>query len=164
MSPSSRGDALAMPFADAAFDGACSMNVSMNIADKRALYREIHRVLKLGGWLGLSEVVQGPGGEPVYPTPWARTAASSFLATLAETRANLVASGFAIESLRETTEASFAYTARSRVAVEAGGKPPHRAVSLIHGALAEEIMANMGRALRERHTVSIEVVCRKVRR
>ena len=158
-----RCDALAMPFGDAAFDGACSMNVSMNIADKRALYREIHRVLKPGAWLGLSEVVQGPGGEPDYPTPWARTAASSFLSTLAETRANLVASGFAIESLRDTTEASFAYAARSRAVVEAGGKPPHRAVSLIHGALADEIGANAGRALRERHTVPIEVVCRKVR-
>ena len=69
-----------MPFADAAFDGAFSMNVSMNIADKRALYREIHRVLRPGAWLGLLEV-QGPGGEPDYPTPWARTAATSFLAT-----------------------------------------------------------------------------------
>ena len=158
------GDALAMPFDDAAFDGAYSMNVSMNIADKRTLYREIHRVLKPGAWLGLSEAAQGPGGEPDYPTPWARTAASSFLATPAETRANLVASGFTIESLRETTEASFAYAARSRAVVEAGGKPPHRAVSLIHGALAEEVIANSGRALREHRTVPIEVVCRKVRR
>ena len=152
-----------MPFADVAFDGAWSMNVSMKIADKRALYREIHRVIKPGAWLGLSEVVQGPGGEPDYPTPWARTASSSFLATLAETRANLVASGFTIESLRETTEASSAFAARSRALVEAGGKPPHRAVSLIHGALAEEVMANTGRALRERCTVPVEIVCRKVR-
>ena len=159
-----QGDALAMPFGAAVFDGVYSMNVSMNIADKRALYHEIHRVLKPGAWLGLSEVVQGPGGEPDYPTPWARTASSSFLATLAETRANLVASGFTVESLRETTEASFAYAGRSRAVVEAGGKPPHRAVSLIHGALAEEVMANAGRALRERHTVPIEVVCRKVAR
>ena len=59
----------------------------------------------------MSEVVQGPGGEPDYPAPWARTASSSFLATLAETRANLAASGFTIESLRDTTEASFAYAA-----------------------------------------------------
>ena len=124
----------------------------------------IHRVLKPGAWLGLSEVVQGPGGAPDYPTPWARTASSSFLATLAETRANLVASGFTIESLHETTQASQAWAARSRAVVEAGGKPPHRAVSLIHGALAEEISANAGRALRERHTVQIEVVCRKVAR
>ena len=158
-----QGDAMAMPFADAAFDGAYSMNVSMNIADKRAFYREIHRVLKPGGWLGLSEVARGPGGEPHYPTPWARTASTSFLATSAETRANLVASGFAIESLRDTTEASFAWAARSRAVVEAGGKPLHRAVSLIHGALAEEIMANSGRASRECRTVPIELVCRRVR-
>ena len=157
-----RCDALSMPYRDTAFDGAYSMNVTMNIADKRALYREIHRVLKPGAWLGLSEVVQGPGGEPDYPTPWARTASASFLATADETRANLAASGFAIESLRDTTQASFAWAARARAVVEAGGKPPHRAVSLIHGAIAEEVMANTGRALRERCTVPIEVVCRKV--
>ena len=158
------GDALAMPFDDAAFDGAYSMNVSMNIADKRALYREIHRVLKPGAWLALSEVVQGPGGgEPDYPTPWARTASSSFLATADETRANLVASGFTIESERDTTEASAAYAVRARAAIEAGGKPPHRAVSLIHGAHAEEAIANTGRALKERRAVPMELVCRKAR-
>ena len=158
-----QGDALSMPFADAAFDGAYSMNVSMNIADKCALYRQIHRVLKPGARLVLSEVVQGPGGAPDYPTPWARTAASSFLATPAETRANLEASGFAVEGLRDTTEASFEYGARSRAVVAAGGQPPHRAVALIHGELAEEITANSGRALKERRALPMEVVCRKVR-
>ena len=156
------GDALAMPFEDAAFDGAYSMNVSMNIADKRALYREIGRVLRPGAWLALSEVAQGPGGAPDLPTPWARTAASNFLATEAETRANLAACGFRIESLRDATEAALAYGARSRALVEAGGKPLHRAVSLIHGALAEQAMANSARALRERRAVPIELVCRKV--
>lgn len=155
------GDALSMPFVDAAFDGAYSMNVSMNIADKRALYREIRRVLKPGGWLVLSEVVQGPGGEPDYPEPWARTAATSFLATAEETRANLAAAGFTIESERDTTEDALAYSARARAVVEAGGKPPHRAVSLILGPLAEEAVANTGRALRERRTVPVELICRK---
>ena len=157
-----QSDALAMPFGAATFDGAYSMNVSMNIADKRALYREIHRVLKPGGWLSLSEAVQGPGGAPDYPTPWARTTASSFLATPAETRANLEASGFRIESLRDTTETALAYAARSRAAVEAGGKPLHRAVSLIHGPLAETASANSARAITERRAVPIELVCRKV--
>ena len=157
-----QGDALAMPFGDAAFDGAYSMNVSMNIADKRALYREIHRVLKPGGWLVLSEVVQGPGGEPAYPAPWARTAATSFLATADETRTNLAASGFTIERERDTTEAALAYGARSRALAAAGGKPPHRAVSLILGPVAEEAVANTGRALRERRTVPVELICRKV--
>ena len=158
----SQGDALAMPFDDAMFDGAYSMNVSMNIADKRALYREIRRVLKPGAWLMLSEAAQGPGGEPDFPTPWARTASSSFLATEAETRTNLEACGFAIETLRDTTEAALAYGARSRALVEAGGKPSHRAVSLIHGALAEDAAANSARALKERRAVPIELLCRKV--
>ena len=159
-----QGDALAMPFDDAMFDGAYSMNVSMNIADKRALYREIRRVLRPGAWLMLSEVAQGPGGAPDFPTPWARTAASSFLATEAETRASLADCGFTIKSLRETTEAALAYGARSRALAEAGGKPLHRAISLIHGTLAEEAMANSSRALREHRTVPIELLCRTVPR
>ena len=52
--------------------------------------------------------------------------------------------------------------ARARL-VEAGGKPLHRAVSLIHGALAEDAAANSARALKERRTVPIELVCRKAR-
>ena len=155
------GDALAMPFEDAAFDGAYSMNVSMNIADKRALYREIARVLKPGARLCLSEVAQGPGGEPEYPLPWASTAASSFLATPEATRADLEASGFSIESLRDTSREARDFAARSRAIVEAGGKPPHRAVMLALGERAREAVANNGRASRDRCTVPIEIVCRK---
>ena len=84
------------------------------------------------------------------------------LATPDETPANLAASGFTIESERDTTEAALAYGARSRALVEAGAKPPHRAVSLILGAFAEEAVANTGRALRERRAVPVEFICRKV--
>src|SRR5262249_39146662 len=68
------GDAVAMPFADATFDGAYSLNVSMNIADKGAFYREIGRVLKPGAWLALGEIARGEGAELDYPTPWASSA------------------------------------------------------------------------------------------
>ena len=158
-----QGDALALPFDDAAFDGAYSMNVSMNIADKRALYRGIRRVLKPGAWLCLSEVAQGPGGEPDYPQAWAQTGASSFLATPEATRADLEASGFAVESLRDMTEDSFDFATRSRAIVKAGGKPPHRAVMLALGERAGEAMANSGRALRDRRTVPVEFFCRKAK-
>ena len=72
-----------------------------------------------------------------------------------------VASGFAIESLRETTVAALAFGARSRAVVEAGGKPPHRAVALILGALAEEAIANSGRGLKDRSAVPIELIVPK---
>ena len=156
------GNALAMPFEDAAFDGAYSMNVSMNIADKRAFYREVRRVLKPGGWFALSEVARGPGGEPDYPLPWARTAASSFLATPEATRTDLEAAGFGIESLRDTSREARDFAARSRAIVEAGGKPPHRAVMLALGERAREAVANNGRAAKERRTLPIEILCRRV--
>ena len=156
-----QGDALAMPFADASFDGAYSMNVSMNIADKAGFYAEIHRVLRPGAWLVLSEIAQGPGGAPAYPTPWARTAESSFLATPEQTREGLEAAGFTVSSLRETAEQSLAHGARSRATVERGEKPPHRAVMLIHGEIAQDAMANTARGLAEARIVPIEVLCRK---
>jgi ubiquinone/menaquinone biosynthesis C-methylase UbiE len=158
-----QGDALALPFADASFDGAYSMNVSMNIQDKAGFYAEIYRVLRPGGWLMLSELAEGPGGSPDYPTPWARTAESSFLATPAQTRESLEATGFTISSLRETTEQALAYGARSRAMVERGEKPPHRAVQLIHGDLAQQAMANTARGLAEARIVPIELLCAKPR-
>ncbi|MGE5130129.1 MAG: class I SAM-dependent methyltransferase [Sphingomonadaceae bacterium] len=156
-----QGDALAMPFADASFEGAYSINVSMNIADKGALYREVRRVLKPGGWLVLSEIARGPGPEPDYPMPWAASAAASFLATPEDTRRGLDAAGFEILRLRSTAEEALAFGARSREIVARGEKPPHRAVMLIHGENAREIMANAGRGVAQARIVPIEVLCRR---
>jgi SAM-dependent methyltransferase len=155
------GTALAMPFASLSFEGAYSMNVAMNIADKDGLYREIRRVLKPDAWLVLSEAARGPGPAPDYPTPWANTAAASFLATPDETRRRLEADGFTVVSIRETTEQALAYGARSRALVERGEKPPHRAVGLIHGERAQTMAANVGRGVANSALVPIEVVCRK---
>ena len=155
------GDALAMPFGAATFDGAYSMNVSMNIADKAAFYREIHRVLKPGAWLLLSEAARGAGPEPDYPTPWARTARTSFLATAEATREGLAAAGFDVVRMESTLDAARAYGARSREMVARGEKPPHRAVMLIHGDIAPAAMANSSRALAEGRVVPIEIVARK---
>jgi len=155
------GDALAMPFANGAFAGAYSMNVSMNIADKTGLYREIHRVLAPGGWLVLSEVAKGDGPEPDYPTPWASSARTSFLATPEQTRRGLLDAGFDVVRLHSTAEQARAFGARSRALVERGEKPPHRAVMLVHGELAAQAMANTARALLEARIVPIEVLCRK---
>ena len=155
------GDAAAMPFADGSFDGAYSMNVSMNIADKAALYREVRRVLKPGGWLMLSELAKGPGAELDYPTPWASSAQTSFLATPEETRRGLEDAGFEVVQMRETAEQVKAFGARSREMVARGEKPPHRAVMLIHGELAREAMANSARGVAEARIVPIEVLGRK---
>ncbi len=156
-----QGNALAMPFASASFDGAYSMNVSMNIADKLRFYEEISRVLRPGAWLVLSEAALGPSGGPDYPTPWAKTADSSFLVSRSETLEGLESSGFTVLKSRDTVEETLAFSARSRAMVERGEKPPHRAVRLIHGDLARDAMSNTLRGIREARLIPIEVLCKK---
>ena len=155
------GNALDMPFDDKTFDGAYSMNVSMNIADKDGFYREIHRVLKPGGWLVLSEIARGPGPDLTYPTPWAQTAASSFLATPDDTRSRLEANGFNVADMRDNTQKVLDYGARSRAVVERGEKPPHRAIQLIHGDIAQDAGANSSAAVKNASVIPIEVFCLK---
>jgi SAM-dependent methyltransferase len=155
------GSALAMPFADDTFEGAYSMFVSMNIADKAGLYREIHRVLKSGGRLVLSEIARGPAGEVAYPTPWAAAPAESFLATADETRKGLQAAGFQVEQVNDGLQRALDFVARSRAMVERGEKPPYRANALIHGDNAAVMLANVFRAYNDRILVPVEVVARK---
>ena len=155
------GDALAMPFAEASFDGAYSMNVSMNIADKGAFYREVRRVLKAGGWLMLSEIAKGPGPEVDYPVPWAAGPEASFLSTPAETRAALEAAGFEVLGLRSTEKEALEFGARSRAIVARGEKPPHRAVILVHAGDARAAMRNTLRGVAEARIVPIEVLARR---
>jgi ubiquinone/menaquinone biosynthesis C-methylase UbiE len=155
------GDALAMPFADGTFSGAYSINVAMNIADKAAFYREIRRVLVAGGWLVLAEIATTDAGPLDYPTPWASTAATSFLATADDTRAGLLDAGFDVVQIRDSVEAARAFGARSRALVERGEKPPHRSVMLVHGEGARDAMANSARALQDGRAIPIEIVARK---
>lgn len=155
------GDALAMPFTDATFDGAYSMNVSMNIADKAALYAEIRRVVKPGGWLVLSELAEGPGAPLDYPTPWAATADTSFLSTPAQTKRGLEAAGFEVVQFRDTTVEAKAFGARSRALVERGEKAPHRAVRLMLGGIATVAMENSARGLAEARIIPLEIFCRR---
>jgi len=155
------GDALAMPFPDASFEGAYSMNVSMNIADKDAFYREIRRVLKPGGWLVLSEIARGAGPEVDYPTPWAASAEASFLSTPEQTREGLEAAGFEVLRFRTTEKEAMAFGARSREIVARGERPPHRAVILVHGEDARAAMRNTTRGTAEGRIVPIEVLARR---
>lgn len=155
------GNALRRPFADASFDGAYSMNVSMNIADKGGFHREIHRVLKPGTWLVLSEIAKGDGGDLDYPTPWATSAATSFLSTPEETQRGLREVGFDVVRLHSSAEATKAWGARARAMVERGEKPPQRAAMLMHGKTAAQMAANTSRGVAEGRIVPIEVLARR---
>ena len=118
-----QANALALPFADATFDHVWCHNVTMNIADKAGLAREIARVLKPGGRFSCSELGKGPSGEPVYPLPWASDISSSFLATPAEMRTTLERAGLRIVQEIDLAEAYKASMAEARERANRGEAP-----------------------------------------
>jgi len=119
-------------------------HVAMNIADRARLYREIRRVLKPGGRFATFDVVLKEG-EPHYPVPWARTAATSFLLTAEATRAAIEPAGFRTLTWQDDTEAAKAWVAQLR----ASGPPPSPNLGAVMGPDFAQLAANLGRNLLE---------------
>jgi sarcosine/dimethylglycine N-methyltransferase len=116
----------------------------MNISDRARLYREIRRVLKLSGRFAIYDVVLNRG-DPLYPVPWARTPATSFLLTAAATREAIEPAGFRTLAWQDDSEAANAWFAQLR----ASGPPPSPNLGVVMGPDFVQLAANLGRNLME---------------
>jgi SAM-dependent methyltransferase len=154
------GNALAMPFADALFEAAFTQHAAMNIEDKARLYREIWRVLKPGARFGIYDLLQGDGGEVLYPVPWARTEAASFMVTPTELRPLLEAAGLEILSWRDTTAEGRGWFKEMGARIEREG-PPRLGFHLLLGPEFMEMARNQVRNFVEDRIAATEVICRK---
>ncbi len=137
------GSALELPFDDGRFDVVLLQHVAMNISDRARLYREIRRVLKPLGKFATFDVVSN-GGEPLYPVPWARTPATSFLLTAATTREAIEQAGFRTLTWQDDTEVAKAWIAQLR----ASG-PPSPNLGVVMGPNFVQATGNLGRNLME---------------
>lgn len=136
--------ALKLPFEDGRYDAALLQHVAMNIADRAQLYREIRRVLKRGGRFATYDVVL-KGGAPHYPVPWARTQATSFLLTAAETRQAIERTGFRTLVFDDDSERAKQWITQLRAA----GPPPSPNLGVVMGPDFAQLSANLGRNLLE---------------
>jgi len=141
--------ALQLPFDDGRFDVVLLQHVAMNIAERARLYREIRRVLKIGGRFATFDAVLNSGEPhdpvPYYPVPWARTPATSFLLTAAATREMIEPAGFRALVWQDDTEAAKVWFAQLR----ASGPPPLPNLGVVMGPDFAQLAANLGRNLME---------------
>ncbi len=146
------GSVLAMPYDDGAFDGAVTFHVAMNIGDRAGFYRELHRVVRPGGFLCLFDVMKGPAPGMVYPVPWAATDATSILKSRDETVQLLDRAGFRLR--REANLRAFATDFFRKAIVRAahGEGPPPLGLHLLLGESAPAKFANYLQAL-EAHQI-----------
>jgi ubiquinone/menaquinone biosynthesis C-methylase UbiE len=157
-----QASALAMPFADAAFDGAFTIHVAMNIADKPGLYAETRRVLKPGAIFATYDIMRGPApGDLPYPLPWSPSAETSFVVTPAECRALHEKAGFAIVSERDRTGFVQDVIAKMRAATDKDGPPP-LSRHILTGPDWKERAANIAAALQAGLLAPYEIIARAV--
>ena len=137
------GDALHLPFENAAFDTVFLQHVAMNIDNRGALYAEVNRILTPKGRFVVHDLVLRDG-YVVYPTPWARDASTSFLFSELDTRSALEQAGFKAVLWRDDTRSTIDWFKASMA------NPPREPnLGAVMGPDFPVIIENLARNLRE---------------
>lgn len=152
------GDATTLPFADNEFDAAMTLHVAMNIAAKNKMYVEARRAVKPGGIFAIYDILQGEGGEVLYPVPWAREPSISHLATLDEMKSLLAGAGFNVRDVYDSTEESQRFFERMAARITKTGAPPV-AWRLFLGDDFPVMVENQARNVAERRIRTVSFIC-----
>jgi ubiquinone/menaquinone biosynthesis C-methylase UbiE len=154
-----RGDATATPYPDGAFDKSYMMHVGMNIADKQSLARELYRVLRPGGRLGIYDVMRVGDEALRFPVPWATNPEESAVSSLDDYRDSLTAAGFRV--IRESDRSEFALEFFSQLQARAGAESSPLGLHILMGDSAPEKVSNMIENVRQHRVAPIEIIVEK---
>jgi ubiquinone/menaquinone biosynthesis C-methylase UbiE len=153
-----QGDATNLPFADNHFDAAMTIHVAMNIAAKDKMYAEARRVVKPGGIFAVYDVLQGEGGDILYPVPWAREPSISHVATPDEMKSLLAGAGFNVRDVHDSTDESQRFFERMTAQMAKTGSPPV-AWRLFLGDDFPVMARNQVRNVTERRIRTVSYIC-----
>ncbi len=153
-----QGDATSLPFAAESFDAAMTIHVAMNIPAKERMYAEAHRVLKPGAVFAVYDVLQGEGGDVLYPVPWARDPSISHLATPEGMRSLLSGAGFELLDVRDTTDESQRWFEAKLANLSQSGPPPI-SFQIFLGEDYPEMARNQVRNLGDRRIRTVGYIC-----
>ena len=154
-----QGDATSLPFAGNQFDAAMTIHVAMNILAKDKMYSEAKRVIKSGGIFAVYDVLQGEGGDVLFPVPWARKPSISHLVTRDELEALLTQVGFEILQINDSTEESHGWF-KAMIARMAEAGPPPVTFQTFMGDDFPEMVRNQDRNLSDRRIRTINFICK----
>lgn len=155
-----QASALTLPFEAGTFDGAYMMHVGMNIADKRALFAGVRRVLKAGAAFGIYDVMRTGAGELRFPLHWAATPEMSFVVGAAEYRRALEAAGFDIVKERERGDFACAFFRQVAARAAEQGGPPPLGIHILLKRDAPQKLANLMGHLESGTVAPVELICR----
>lgn len=153
-----RGDATKLSFADNQFDAAMTIHVAMNIPAKDKAYEEARRVVKPGGIFAVYDILQGEGGEVLFPVPWAREPSISHLVTPDAMESLLAGAGFRILEVHDSTSESQSWF-ESMTARMAESGPPAVTFQAFLGSDFPEMARNQVRNLTDRRIRTVSYIC-----
>jgi len=155
-----QASALEIPFDPDSFDVVWTEHVQMNVADKRAFYSEIARVIVPRGRFLFHDIFRGEGGPLWFPVPWAEDGSISFLAPPDAVRDILANLNFSIHEWDDKSQQSLDWFAAMVDRLASTGAPP-LGLHLLMGDDAKTKFANNVRNLRERRFVVFQALAEK---
>lgn len=132
---------------DGDYDGAWTIHVGMNVADKEGFYHAIRRRLKPGAPFIVYDMFRGDGPDPAYPMPWSDTEENSHLAGREAVEIDLRVAGFEIVDGADDTAAAAAFMQKSIDKIRGAGGPPPLGLHLVLGPVFADIAPNLLRNL-----------------
>ncbi|HRW09320.1 MAG TPA: class I SAM-dependent methyltransferase [Caldilineaceae bacterium] len=156
-----QGSALAMPFADATFDGGYMVHVGMNIEDKTQLFAEIFRLLRPGATFGIYDIMRAGDDDLRYPVPWATVADIDRSVPPTHYHQALLAAGFELLAENDRSDFALDFFQAMQARTAANGGPPPLGLHVLMGQSTAPKVQNMIQNLAAGRIAPVEMIVRK---